>query len=111
MTRLSGGSGLPPGSGGVASDNNAGMTHEDNSAAARARFEQNLREITPADRDPPEFAREFLDRYMAHDERVIGVRFGPATIAVQVTDRAAAEDLPAAFHGVPVVLEDFHSST
>jgi hypothetical protein len=32
------------------------------------------------------------------------VRFGPTTILVEIVDAAAANDLPAAYEGVPVVL-------
>jgi hypothetical protein len=71
------------------------------------RFTENLRSVTPQGRDPDEFAHEFLDRYMADDPRVVGVRFGPTTIEVAVTDRATMHDLPAAFDGVPVVLRDW----
>ncbi len=71
------------------------------------RFTENLRAVTPEGFSPDEFAREFLDRYMADDRRVVGVRFGPTTIDVKVTDRATMNDLPAAFHGVPVVLHDW----
>jgi hypothetical protein len=76
-------------------------------ARSRERLTENLRKIAPPHLEPSEFAREFLDRYMADDRRVVGVRFGPTTIEVQVTDRSAMNDLPAAFHGVPVVLRDF----
>jgi hypothetical protein len=70
-------------------------------------FTDNLRKITPQNHDPEEFAREFLDRYVANNRRVVGVRFGPTTIDVQVSDRDDMNELPTAFHGVLVVLHDW----
>jgi len=65
---------------------------------------ENLQKITPPGWDPREFARAFLDRFMDDDDRIIGVGFGPTAIDVEIVDATVADDLPAAFHGVPVVL-------
>lgn len=52
---------------------------------------------------------EFVERYMATDDRVVGVGIGELdgreTLKVQVTDLGV--DLPETFKGVPVVLERF----
>jgi hypothetical protein len=49
---------------------------------------------------------EFLDRCMA-DDRVVGVRFGESIIEVQVVRNRGKVDLPEAFGGRPVVVQDF----
>jgi hypothetical protein len=71
---------------------------------SRERFLENLRKITPPGLEPNSFAEEFRARYTDDDERVIGVRFGPRTIEVEITDATAGNDLPAAYQGVPLVL-------
>jgi hypothetical protein len=50
--------------------------------------------------------REFLDLYMT-DDRVVGVRFAESTIEVQVVRNRGEVDLPEAFSGRPVVVQDF----
>jgi hypothetical protein len=41
------------------------------------------------------------------DDRVVGVRFGTSTIEVQVVRNRGKVDLPKAFGGRPVVVQDF----
>lgn len=45
-------------------------------------------------------------RYLS-DDRVVGVRFGEATVSVQVVRDRGTVDLPKTFGGRPVVVRDF----
>jgi hypothetical protein len=71
---------------------------------ARRNFEENLARIVPPGDGSAELASEFLDRYVGDDRRIGGIRFGPTAIEVEILEAGVEGDLPAAFHGIPVVL-------